>query len=112
MFNPLTEPLPVTPHGLMCMLALKYLQEFEKSVHLTPCDNTELLLLRRVIRARTYDEAKRRYHIFHTFQGSKEVDVRHPSCDSCVLRAFQQKAGLGEPAHEPQAHDVPALEES
>nr|UEE00983.1 V2 protein [Begomovirus mozlegume]UEE00990.1 V2 protein [Begomovirus mozlegume]UEE00992.1 V2 protein [Begomovirus mozlegume]UEE00998.1 V2 protein [Begomovirus mozlegume]UEE01004.1 V2 protein [Begomovirus mozlegume] len=112
MFNPLTEPLPCTPHGLLCMLALKYLQEFEKSVHLTPVENSELLLLRRVIRAKTVHEAKRRYHVFHTFQGSSEVDVRHPTCESCVLRAFQQKAGLGEPAHESQAHDISSVEES
>nr|AGK24650.1 V2 [Soybean chlorotic blotch virus] len=113
MWNPLVEPLPCTPHGLRCVLALKFLKLFEETHELSATEISQLSLLKSVIHARKYHEAKRRYRNFYTFvEGSEEVELRQSTCHAHCHPQVQQEEGLGEPAHVSEAHDVQDVEES
>nr|UMM62432.1 AV2 protein [Squash leaf curl China virus] len=109
MWDPLMHEFPESVHGLRCMLAVKYLQELEKtySPDTVGYDLVRDLIL--VLRAKNYVEATSRYYHFNSrVEGTPTSQLRQPICFpcSCPHCPRHKGKGLDKQADEQKTKDV------
>ncbi|ATO88008.1 AV2 [Coccinia mosaic Virudhunagar virus] len=110
MWDPLLHAFPDTVHGLRCMLAVKYLQEVEKTYSPDTVGYELVRDLILVVRAKNYVEATSRYHHFNArLEGTPTSEFRQALCCpcSCPHCPRHKGKGMGQQAHEQKAQDLP-----
>nr|AVG22709.1 precoat protein [Tomato leaf curl New Delhi virus] len=110
MWDPLLHEFPESVHGLRCMLAVKYLQEIEKSYSPDTIGYDLVRDLILVLRAKNYGEATSRNQFLNARIGStRSSQLRQPlwsSC-SCPHCPRHKSKGLGQQADEQKTQNLP-----